>query len=118
MRETPRSLRGYFILVGLYSTAASAFTIFYMVSEQVISILSGLVLLSLLMGLAYLYVGAKLPTLLRDNPQLPLRLTTVAIVLALLSKSVLGILLNVYIFYQLKRMAREASPEMESQVLE
>ena len=75
-------------------------------------------LLQFIWGFAYLYVGAKLPTFLRDKPQLPLRFAAIAIVISCLGFNIIGILINVYIYYQLKRMAKEAAPEMESQVLE
>ena len=120
MRETPKSLRAYFILVGsvtLLSTLVTLATGFEtLLAAQPYLIL--LMLLSGVMGAAYLYVGVKLPTLLRDKPQLPTKFATAAIILSVLSLSLLGALINIYILYQLKRMAKEAAPEMEGQVLE
>ena len=47
-----------------------------------------------------------------------MKFAAVAIGLSCLGFNIIGILINVYIYYQLKRMAKEAAPEMESQVLE
>lgn len=117
MRETPRSLRAYFILVGLLTLAGSLFALsdLRFVGYGITSVI---LLLQAGMGAAYVYVGVRLLDLLRDKPQLPLKFAMAAILLSCLRINVIGILLNVYIYYQLKRMARDAAPEMESQVLE
>ena len=117
MRETPRSLRAYFILVGGLTVLGMG-AVMVTTLEHLEPFLLTVNLLLFLWGFAYLYVGVKLPTLLRENPQLPLKFAAVAIGLSCLRFSIFGILINVYIYYQLKRMAREATPEMESQVLE
>ena len=117
MRETPRSLRAYFLLVGILSVLGSVIAVRHAVTSGD-GFIIGLYSVNSVMGLAYIYVGAKLVRLLCDKPQVPLQLATAAIFLSLLSFSILGMLLNIYIYYQLKRMAREATPEMESQVLE
>ena len=120
MRETPRSLRIYFILVGGITilsnlfTLATGFETFLAAQPHLILLIA----LSGIMGAAYLYVGAKLPTLLRDKPQLPTNFATAAIILSALGLSLAGVLVNIYILYQLKRMVKEAAPEMEGQVLE
>jgi hypothetical protein len=117
MRETPRSLRAYFILVGLLAAGGSLFN-FFGVMHLVNDYVRAMIVVQFLMGLAYLYIGGRLLMLLQQKPQLPLQFAAAAILVSCLSKNVLGVVLNVYIFYQLKRMARDAAPEMESQVLE
>ena len=74
--------------------------------------------INVLMSFAYLYVGKNLLTLLRDKPQTTLKFALAAIVFSLMTLNILAVLLNFYIWYQLRRMAKEASPEMESQVLQ
>lgn len=117
MRETPRSLRAYFILVGGLTVLGLGALMVTML-EEFDPFLLVVNVLMFLWGFAYLYVGFKLPTLLRENPQLPLKFAAVAIGLSCLRFNIFGILINLYIYYQLKRMAKEATPEMESQVLE
>lgn len=116
MRETPRSLRAYFILVGGLTVLGCG--LFLVASLGQLQPLHLVYALQFLWGFAYLYVGVKLTTLLRENPQLPMKFAAVAIGLSCLGFNIIGILINVYIYYQLKRMAKEAAPEMESQVLE
>ena len=120
MRETPKSLRAYFILVGLVSILSSLATLTtqfeVLVADKLFMLL--VVLLSVILGAAYLYLGANLPTLLRDKPQVPVKFAGLAIGLSAMGFSMMGVLVNFYIFYQLKRMAKEAAPEVEEQVLD
>lgn len=122
MRETPRSLRAYFMLVGFFTVIGSVVSLASIESFSGLDaptlIFAGVSGIQICLGLAYCYIGGKLQTLLRDKPQLPLRFATLAIILSALQVSIIGVLINVYIYYQLKRMAKEATPEMESQVLE
>ena len=121
MKETPRSLGLYFALVGACSTFVSGFGFLASLERfdgSIVSIAtSGFLGLSALLGLAYLYVGVKLKSLLASQPQQPLRLAIVGIVLSLLTFSIFGTLINIYIYYQLKRMATEAVEVIEQRTL-
>lgn len=121
MKETPRSLGLYFALVGVFSTFVSGFGFLASLErfdDSIVSIAtSGFLGLSALLGLAYLYVGVKLKSLLASQPQQPLRLAIVGIVLSLLTFSIFGTLINIYIYYQLKRMATEAVEVTEQRTL-
>ncbi len=118
MRETTRSLSLYFMLVGGLTVLGTGFVLTAALNNGTAGFFELVLLFQGLVGAAYLYVGAKLKTLLVEKPQLPMKLATLAIVLSCLGFNILGLLLNVYIYYQLKRMVREATPEMESQVLQ
>lgn len=116
MRETPRSLRLYFFLVGLIATLSCMVMMGIAGPEP--GALFVIFLLQGVWGVGYLYLALKLPVLLREKPQLPIRFAAAAIVFSCLSMNLLTIGLNVYILYQLRRLAKEAGPEMESQVLD
>ncbi len=118
MRETTRSLSLYFMLVGVFTVIGMGFQLTTALQAGSIGILHLFTFFQVLVGLAYLYVGAKLSSLLVERPQLPMKLAALAIVLSCLGLNIFGVLLNTYIYYQLKRMVREAPPEMESQVLQ
>lgn len=121
MKETPRSLGLYFLLVGAISTFFNGFGFLASLEKFDGSLLSAVLIgflgLSALLGLAYLYVGAKLKTLLASRPQQPLRLAIAGIALSLLTFSIFGTLVNIYIYYQLKRMATEAVEVTEQRTL-
>ncbi len=121
MRETVRSLGAYFVLSGLLSLTGlvvlgdmfsrpgerDLFTTFLLLSY----------LLSAVFGAAFIFVGARLKHLLQHQPNVPVQLTMVAMVLALIRFSIVSVFINLYIWYQLKRMAKEAETELEEQVL-
>lgn len=121
MRETTRSLGAYFILSGLMSACGGMFALIGLQSggrgDAFYFLLLTTSLLSGILGAAFVYVGACLKHLLQHKPAVPIRLTLISIVLSALRFSIFGLLINVYILYQLKRMAKETETELEEQVL-
>lgn len=69
------------------------------------------------LSLFYLRVGLSLERLLATRPNLPLRLGLLGLGWSLVQLNVLGILLNLYICYQLKRLAKEASLQPQGRTL-
>lgn len=72
---------------------------------------------SLLLGLANLYVGANLARLLVTSPGLPLRFTKFSMILAGCTFNIMGFGANYVILSHLKRLAAEAEPVVETHAL-
>lgn len=122
MKETPRSLALYFGLVGVFGLLGSVASLGgILASPQARSPLSMLVLLFLAGGtvvnLAYFYCAIKMKELLATKPHLLLRLSTLGIAMSLLSFNPFTVAINIYIYYQLKRMASEATQVTEDRTL-
>lgn len=110
----------YFVLVGLFYLLGASAVAFGVTTvngqlDALTLAISGLVGV---LGLAYLTVGLRLKKLLASNPAAPLRLAVIGVALSVLRFNVISILLNVYIIYQLKRLATEAVEVTESRTLD
>lgn len=121
MRETVASLKQYFTLVGVLSALFDLMALVMAFDRLTLGLSSYLhtavCALSLAIGFAYIYLGQTLPTLLESRPFLPRRLAAAATVLAGLRWNPIGVLINLYIYFQLKRLATEANPITETRVL-
>lgn len=127
LRETPRSLSAYFIILGIFDLIGSLRIIeliLYRPGPPVTSALAYPIIIASLssfaMGLAYLIVGVRLKKYLVTSPQIPLRFAYFATGLSVLSFSIAGFIsffINLYIIYQLKRMATETVEVTESRIL-
>lgn len=121
MRETPRSLGLYYVLCGLLGLLYGALSVLActqmpLTGMSVYLLISGGLLG--LIGAAELWVGSSLARLLVERPHIPLRVAVAGMLLSLLRFNVLGVLLGVYIYYQLKRLAQEADVKQDSRILE
>lgn len=123
MRETVGSLKAYFILVGILGGLGSlvrlgtAVEVGNLNGGGILVFLLAMAVIQGVLALGYLYMGFQLPTLLSQKPHLPMRIAGAAIILSALTFNIIGVLINVYIWYQLKRLATESDGQVEQQVL-
>ena len=122
MRETVKSLRAYFIIAGLLSIYSNGTSL--MSSPGIVALcLSGA---SLLMAIAYLYVGAVLPSLLVKSTSFIYVLLAFNAALSVLYGALLlvfgstvqplvmvvvSLVISAYLYANVKRLAAEARPE-------
>ena len=119
MRETTRSLGAYFVLVGFFYIVGAFFAIYAAVNGSKPDPLTlGILGFAGLLGIGYMWVGSQLKKLLASSPAVPIRLTIVGLVLGMLRFSIFGVLINIYIIYQLKRLATESVEVTESRTLD
>ena len=127
MRETTRSLGLYLMLTGSLGLGGGllgllgTFRVGTSISGSIngFAILMGAILLgSLAISAANFYIGWNLGRLLVEKPMIPLRFAMISMVLSICTFSIIGFLLNFYIWYQLKRLAKEADVKLEQQTLE
>ena len=123
MRETSRSLGLYFMLTGGLGMVGGGVGLFgfFGIGAHLngVSVLMAIMLLVYLgISTANFYIGWNLKRLLVEKPQIPVRFTVISLILSAVTMSVFGFLLNFYIWYQLKRLAREADVKLEQQTLQ
>ena len=109
------------LMSGFYSTIVSLIILVFITdsvkSHGLREYLLILQMLKFLLSFAFFYIGGRLEELVKRASQLPVKLTSVGLILSLLSFSVLGVLINVFLRKQFRRLAKEAAPELEGQVL-
>jgi hypothetical protein len=120
--ETVRSLRAYFYLVGVVGVALYL----YQLLSQPPSLFSVFSCFGVAAGLSYIYLGARLPSLLLEAPRRPqLIVLASGVLLAVnlvvcisleisdgMSRSFWGLLIVGYLVGNLRRLAREARVEL------
>jgi len=119
MKETIKSLRVYFIIVGI----AQIYNIIKDIGALKSNIILGIIgIISLIFGLFYFYFGIKLKSLISESPKLIINFLIVQIVFSVLSSLLLffvssqpyvliflliGLLVNWYLISNVKRLAKE-----------
>jgi len=121
MRETPRSLGLYYILCGIMGLLGGGVTLLSCTQMPVGGMMIFLVVtggLYTLVSAADLWIGANLTRLLAERPHIPLRFAVAGMLLSMIRFNLLGLLVGYYIYYQLKRLAKEADVKQEQRILE
>ena len=122
MEETPRSLRGYLLLVGLIGLLRNAAEIWQSGRLGTVYTIDAVVGIGFSLG--YLYAGLRLPTLLSQGGRLLMRLLLASIAyralglllvavtggdtMAALVGTAVGIAIGVYLLSNVRRLVREA----------
>jgi hypothetical protein len=126
MRETPRSLGLYFMLNGGLGALSLLGSLGLFTLGTPAAITLGLIYTVYgLISCVNFWIGWNLKKLLVDRPHIPIRFAALAAVVGVLLGiagrtigCLLGLAINLYIIAQLKRMAKEADIQQESQILE
>jgi hypothetical protein len=130
-RETVRSMRAYFIVVGILGGLSDINTLKEAGDEPLIMAAAGL---GLLIAVAFLYCGAMLPGLLKDKP----KVVNTVLYLTLASSAaggllllaagvnetgpwvsvVVGVVIALYLLANVKRLHEELNSKVEPEVFE
>ena len=125
LQETPRSLRAYLILVGIFGTAGQIYQVVLAPEGGPFTRLLGLV--GLVIGVAFLWVGITFRSLLASAPNRIEQLLIVGAVYSILltlivgvmspkpeerggalAQGLIGLLITLYLLRNVRRLAREA----------
>ena len=119
MRETVRSLRAYFIVLGVLSGAQTIFAL----ATQPVNLETVFLLASFVLAAAFLYVGIRLKTLLASSPRLVIGVVLATGVLSALLlllmivfggpiggmvQAVIGLLIAWYPYNNVRRLSAES----------
>jgi hypothetical protein len=128
MRVSAKGLGRFFMLAGAWGLGGSLTNLLPLFRNGIgthvdsfgpilMLVIYGFYFLYSLMALANLYIGVNMARLLLEKPHLPIRFTRLTMILSALSLNIVGFLLNGYIWKELKRLASEAEPAVESHTL-